>query len=60
VPSSNPKLCLKSSKAKKEINVITSENEIAPNQIRNWKNEFIANAWYGGIAAINIWKNMVH
>ena len=28
----------------KEINEIASANEIAPNQFRNWKNEFLANA----------------
>ena len=28
----------------KEINEIASEHEIAPNQIRNWKNEFLENA----------------
>ncbi len=31
-------------KGEKEINVIANENEIAPNQIRNWKSEFLANA----------------
>ena len=31
-------------KGEKEISVIARENEIAPNQIRNWKNEFISNA----------------
>lgn len=28
----------------KELNAIASENNIAPNQLRNWKNEFLANA----------------
>ena len=38
------KIVLEVLKGEKEISVIASENEIAPNQIRNWKNEFIANA----------------
>lgn len=31
-------------KGEKELNVIASEHDIAPNQLRNWKNEFLANA----------------
>jgi len=31
-------------KGEKELNVIASEKEIAPNQIRKWKTEFIGNA----------------
>ena len=31
-------------KGEKELNVIASEKEIAPNQIRKWKNEFTENA----------------
>lgn len=38
------KIVLEVLKGEKEISVIASENEIAPNQIRNWKSEFIANA----------------
>jgi transposase-like protein len=38
------KIVLEALKGEKEISVIASENEIAPNQIRNWKNEFISNA----------------
>ncbi len=40
------KIVLEVLKGEKEISVIASENEIASNQIRNWKNEFIANAAY--------------
>ena len=40
------KIVLEVLKGEKEISVIASENEIAPNQLRNWKNEFIANAAY--------------
>lgn len=28
----------------KELTVLAKENEIAPNQLRNWKNEFISGA----------------
>jgi len=28
----------------KDLNALASENEIAPNQLRNWKNEFLRNA----------------
>ena len=31
-------------RGEKEINEIASTHEIAPNQLRNWKNEFLANA----------------
>lgn len=31
-------------KGEKEINEIATEHELAPNQIRNWKNEFLENA----------------
>ena len=31
-------------KGEKELNTIAAENEIAPNQIRNWKTEFLKNA----------------
>lgn len=31
-------------RGEKELNEIASANEIAPNQLRNWKNEFLANA----------------
>jgi transposase-like protein len=40
------KIVLEVLKGEKEISVIASENEIAPNQLRNWKNEFITNAAY--------------
>jgi transposase len=38
------KIVLELLRGEKELNVIASENEIAPNQIRNWKAEFLANA----------------
>ena len=38
------KIVLELLRGEKELNVIASENEIAPNQIRNWKSEFLANA----------------
>ena len=38
------KIVLEVLKGEKEISIIASENEIAPNQIRNWKNEFLENA----------------
>lgn len=28
----------------KDLNALATENEIAPNQLRNWKNEFLRNA----------------
>jgi transposase len=31
-------------RGEKELNQIASTHEIAPNQLRNWKNEFLANA----------------
>lgn len=31
-------------KGEKDINALASEHSIAPNQIRNWKNEFLENA----------------
>jgi len=38
------KIVLEVLRGEKELNVIASENEIAPNQIRNWKAEFLENA----------------
>lgn len=38
------KVVLELISGEKELNVIASENEIAPNQIRNWKTEFLSNA----------------
>ena len=38
------KIVLQVISGEKELNAIASENEIAPNQIRNWKQEFIKNA----------------
>ncbi len=38
------KIVLELLRGEKELNVIANENEIAPNQIRNWKAEFLANA----------------
>ena len=38
------KVVLEVLRGEKEINEIASEHEIAPNQIRNWKNEFLENA----------------
>ena len=43
-PEFKAKIVLEALKGEKEISVIASENEIAPNQIRNWKREFLANA----------------
>ena len=37
------KIVLEVLRGEKELNVIATENEIAPNQIRNWKAEFLAN-----------------
>jgi transposase-like protein len=31
-------------KGEKELNQLASEHDIAPNQLRNWKSEFLANA----------------
>ena len=38
------KIVLEVLRGEKELNVIAAENEIAPNQIRNWKSEFLKNA----------------
>ena len=38
------KIVIEVLRGEKELNVIAAENEIAPNQIRNWKAEFIKNA----------------
>lgn len=38
------KVVLELLKGEKELNVIASENNIAPNQLRNWKSEFLQNA----------------
>lgn len=38
------KIVLEVIRGEKELNEIASEYEIAPNQIRNWKNEFLKNA----------------
>jgi transposase-like protein len=38
------KIVLELLRGEKELTVIASENEIAPNQIRNWKAEFLENA----------------
>jgi len=38
------KIVLEVIRGEKELNQIASEYEIAPNQIRNWKNEFLKNA----------------
>lgn len=38
------KIVLEVLRGEKELNVIAAENEIAPNQIRNWKAEFLKNA----------------
>jgi uncharacterized protein YjcR len=43
MPSSRQKLYWKCC-GEKELNVIAAENGIAPNQIRNWKAEFLKNA----------------
>ena len=38
------KLILEVIRGEKELSVIAQENEIAPNQIRKWKSEFLENA----------------
>lgn len=38
------KVVLKLLTGEKELNILAAENEIAPNQLRNWKSEFLANA----------------
>jgi transposase len=38
------KIVLEVLQGEKELNVIAAENEIAPNQVRNWKLEFLKNA----------------
>ena len=38
------KVVLKLLTGEKELNILASENEIAPNQLRNWKAEFLTNA----------------
>ena len=38
------KIVLEVLRGEKELNVIAGENGIAPNQIRNWKAEFLKNA----------------
>jgi transposase-like protein len=38
------KIVMELLRGEKELNVIANENEIAPNQIRNWKAEFLENA----------------
>ena len=37
------KIVLEVLRGEKELNEIATENEIAPNQIRNWKSEFLKN-----------------
>jgi transposase-like protein len=43
-PEFKSKVVLEVIKGEKEITTISQENEIAPNQIRNWKSEFLENA----------------
>ena len=38
------KIVLEVLRGEKELNAIAAENEIAPNQVRNWKAEFLKNA----------------
>jgi transposase-like protein len=38
------KLVIELLKGEKELSQLASEHEIAPNQLRNWKSEFLANA----------------
>lgn len=38
------KVVLKLLTGEKELNMLAVENEIAPNQLRNWKADFLANA----------------
>ena len=38
------KVVLEVLKGERELNTIAQESEIAPNQIRNWKSEFLENA----------------
>ena len=43
-PEFKAKIVLELLKGEKELNLLASEYEIAPNQLRNWKSEFLANA----------------
>ena len=43
-PEFKSKVVLEVIRGEKEIATIAQENEIAPNQIRNWKSEFLENA----------------
>ena len=38
------KIVLETLSGEKELNTIAQENQIAPNQVRNWKREFLENA----------------
>ena len=43
-PEFKAKIVVELLKGEKDINTLASEHTIAPNQIRNWKNEFLENA----------------
>lgn len=43
-PEFKAKIVVELLKGEKDINALASEHSIAPNQIRNWKNEFLENA----------------
>lgn len=43
-PEYKAKLVLEVIQGERELNEIAAENSINPNMLRNWKNEFIANA----------------
>jgi len=44
-PEFKAKIVLEAIRGEKEINELASEHQIQPNLIRNWKKEFIANAF---------------
>jgi transposase-like protein len=43
-PVFKAKIVLEVLKGEKELNNVAVENEISPNQLRNWKSEFLENA----------------
>ncbi len=43
-PEHKTKIVLQLLQGEKDINTLATENNLNPNQIRNWKKEFLANA----------------
>ena len=44
-------------KGEKDLNTLATENDIQPNLLRNWKKEFLGNAFaICGLMHIRIWK----